>query len=98
MKMRYTAAVATKIAIPPSTAVGRLCQRSVLGVATKPRLRANERTATVESADSNAANRAMTNGFVKISGIEKFSVESGDILLQAIDRIFLFNELSSGFA
>ena len=45
-------ATAAKIATPPSSAVGRECQRSLLGLATAPTRRAKVRTAGVNVSDN----------------------------------------------
>src|SRR5689334_14987534 len=51
----------SQIATPPSIAVGFLCQRSVLGTATKPKRRANARTRGVSmSARQNDAATVIT--------------------------------------
>src|SRR3954468_17658460 len=49
------AATVRKIAIPPSMAVGFLCQRSVLGFATAPHRRAKFRTTGVRISESTKA-------------------------------------------
>ena len=69
---KYAAAVPTKIATPPSIAVGRLCQRSDFGLATKPRFTANVRTAKVEMTARIAATAPTKIGFATKSGKLKF--------------------------
>src|SRR5437870_13502022 len=56
---------ASQIATPPIIAVGRLCQRSVLGLATNPHRRARLRTTGVKA----AARANDTSGTITYDGL-----------------------------
>src|SRR5678815_2686869 len=59
----------SQIAAPPSMAVGFLCQRSVLGTATKPKRRANARTSgvSISAKQKDAATARSVRGLKGIS-------------------------------
>src|SRR5688572_28270396 len=65
-KIAYITTVVTKMAIPPSIAVGFLCQRSDFGPATNPYFLARARTIAVRTAEitmlSTPANMAVVVG------------------------------------
>src|ERR1044072_6536498 len=62
----------SQIATPPSIAVGFLCQRSILGLAIKPKRRANARTSGVSmSARQNDAATASSVRGLKGIGVRK---------------------------
>src|SRR6185436_15971711 len=64
-RVTMTMTTASQIATPPIIAVGFLCQRSVLGVAIKPHLRAKTLTTGVKA----AARAKDTKGGIKLSGV-----------------------------
>src|SRR3954453_10192427 len=65
---KYVAMTAIQIPTPPIIAVGRLCQRSVFGLATNPQPRASAPTTGV-----NAAARANdTSAGIKFDGLIEF--------------------------
>src|SRR5437868_8294116 len=75
---------ASQIATPPIIAVGRLCQRSVFGLATNPQRRASRRTTGVKAAAS-ANDTSGTNKYDGLTGIinatklaeKSYSIEGG---------------------
>jgi hypothetical protein len=61
----------SQIATPPSMAVGFLCQRSIFGLATKPKRRANARTngVSMSARQNDAATASSVRGLKGIVGI-----------------------------
>src|SRR5437762_2423615 len=63
---RSVATTATKMATPPSIAVGFLCHRSLLGLAITPRRRAAARTTGVRASDTKNAAPPASNVDLRI--------------------------------